>query len=34
LKVFYQKVLCKVGWNKYNRIDVEFGNQIVCTKNE
>lgn len=34
LKMFYQKVLCKVGWNKYNRIDVEFGNQIVCTKKE
>lgn len=34
LKVFYRKVLCRVGWNKYSRIDLEFGNQIVCTKNE
>lgn len=34
LRVFYKKVLGKVGWNKYSEIDVEFGNQIVCTKKE
>lgn len=34
LKLFYRKVLCRVGWNKYSRIDLQFGNQIVCTKNE
>lgn len=32
LKVFYEKALNQVGWNKYSRINVEFGNQIICTK--
>lgn len=31
---FYEKGLNKVGWNKYSRINVEFGNQIICTKKE
>lgn len=34
LKEFYQKGLNKVGWNKYKRINIEFGNQIICTKTE
>ena len=34
VKVFYEKGLNKVGWNKYSRISVEFGNQIICTKRE
>lgn len=34
LKAFYQKGLNKVGWNKYRRINVEFDNQIICTKKE
>lgn len=34
VKVFYRKALNKVGWNKYGRINVEFGNQIICTKRE
>ncbi len=34
LRLFYIKVLNKVGWNKYDRINMEFGNQIVCTKKE
>ena len=34
LKEFYRKGLNKVGWNKYERISVEFGNQIICTKKE
>ncbi len=34
LKTFYQKGLNKVGWNKYSRISLEFGNQIICTKRE
>lgn len=33
LKAFYQKGLNQVGWNKYSRINVEFGNQVICTKN-
>jgi len=32
LKKFYQKVLNEVGWNKYSLINIEFSNQIVCTK--
>lgn len=32
LKVFYEKVLNQVGWNKYSRISLEFNNQIICTK--
>jgi len=34
LKLFYEKALNKVGWNKYSRINIEFDNQIVCTKRE
>lgn len=34
VKTFYQKGLNQVGWNKYSRINVEFGNQIICTKKE
>lgn len=32
VKAFYRKALNKVGWNKYERINVEFDNQIICTK--
>lgn len=32
LKVFYEKALSKIGWNKYSKIDLEFNNQIVCTR--
>ncbi len=32
LKNFYRKVMPTVGWNKYSRINLEFENQIVCTK--
>ena len=28
----YRKGLNRVGWNKYGRINVEFDNQIICTK--
>lgn len=34
LKAFYVKALNKVGWNKYSRINLEFSNQIICTKKE
>lgn len=34
LKTFYQKALNTVGWNKYSRINLEFNNQIICTKKE
>lgn len=32
LKAFYDKVMGTVGWNKYARINLEFDNQIICTK--
>lgn len=32
VKAFYEKALNRVGWNKYSRINVEFDNQIICTK--
>lgn len=34
LKIFYEKALNRVGWNKYSRINLEFTNQIICTKKE
>ena len=34
LKEFYKKGLNRVGWNKYSRINLEFSNQIICTKRE
>ncbi len=32
LKIFYEKGLNKIGWNKYKKINVEFDNQVICTK--
>ncbi|MCL1942078.1 MAG: hypothetical protein FWF54_00800 [Candidatus Azobacteroides sp.] len=32
LMVFYQKGLSETGWNKYDKIDLKFGDQIICTK--
>lgn len=32
LKVFYEKAMGTVGWNKYEVISLEYGNQIVCKK--
>lgn len=34
VKAFYERALNRVGWNKYSRINVEMGNQIVCTKRD
>lgn len=34
LKMFYERGLSQVGWNKYSRISVEFSNQIICTRRE
>ena len=34
LRSFYQEGLNHVGWNKYDRISIEFSNQIICTKKE
>jgi len=32
LRLFYDKGLSKVGWNKYSVINLKFKNQVVCTK--
>lgn len=32
LKIFYQKGVPEFGWNKYSRLNLEFDNQIVCSK--
>jgi cell division protein FtsQ len=32
LEAFYRKVLPEVGWNKYELINLEFKDQIVCRK--
>jgi cell division protein FtsQ len=30
LKIFYKEILPRVGWNKYNRVNLEFAGQIVA----
>jgi cell division protein FtsQ len=32
LKIFYQEGLRKEGWNNYQKIDIRFKNQVICTK--
>lgn len=32
LRIFYEKALSEIGWNKYSKINLEFSNQIICTK--
>ena len=32
LRIFYDKAMGTVGWNKYKRINLEYDNQIICTK--
>ena len=34
LRLFYDKALSKVGWNKYSIINLKYKNQVVCTKKE
>ncbi|MDD2476082.1 MAG: hypothetical protein PHI32_09240 [Dysgonamonadaceae bacterium] len=31
LKVFIDKGLNKVGWNRYSEVNLEYNNQVVCT---
>ena len=33
LKIFYQEGLTKVGWTKYQRINLKYEDQVICTKN-
>jgi cell division protein FtsQ len=32
LRVFYEKGLGKIGWNRYSVINLKFKDQVVCTK--
>jgi cell division protein FtsQ len=32
LRLFYEQVIPKTGWDKYSVINLKFRNQIVCTK--
>ncbi|MEA3451904.1 MAG: cell division protein FtsQ, partial [Bacteroidota bacterium] len=32
LKAFYQHAGSKISWDKYSKINLEYTNQIVCTK--
>ena len=32
LRTFYDKAVGTVGWNKYARVNLEYDNQIICTK--
>ncbi len=32
LKLLYEQGFSKYGWNTYNKIDLEYSNQIICTK--
>jgi cell division protein FtsQ len=32
LRIFYDKGLNKIGWNKYSVINLKFRNQVVCTR--
>ena len=32
LRLFYEKAIPKVGWEKYSIISLKYKNQIVCTK--
>ncbi|MFA6872672.1 MAG: cell division protein FtsQ/DivIB [Bacteroidaceae bacterium] len=34
LRKFYDRALNKIGWDKYSRINIEYNNQIICTKKE
>ncbi len=34
LQQFYKRGLKTIGWDKYSRINIEFSNQIICTKKE
>lgn len=34
LRTFYEKAMGTVGWNKYANINLEYGNQIICTRHE
>ena len=34
LRLFYEQVIPKMGWEKYSVINIKYRNQIVCTKSK
>ncbi len=32
LRLFYERAIPKIGWDKYSQINLKYRNQIVCTK--
>lgn len=34
LRVFYDKVLSTVGWNRYKEINIAYENQVICKNQE
>ena len=32
LYTFYQNGMNKIGWNKYSKLNIEFGNKVICTQ--
>ena len=32
LYTFYQNGMSKIGWNKYSKLNIEFGNKVICTQ--
>jgi len=34
LRIFYDKGLNEIGWNKYSAINLKFKDQVVCTKRQ
>jgi len=30
LKVFFKQILPQKGWNKYEKVNIKYNNQIVC----
>ena len=34
LRLFYEQVIPKMGWEKYSVINLKYRNQVVCTKSK
>jgi cell division protein FtsQ len=32
LYTFYLNGMNKIGWNKYSKLNIEFGNKVICTQ--
>lgn len=32
LYTFYQEGMNRIGWNKYSKLNIEFGNKVICTQ--